>query len=67
MKIHVWLSTDLVGTTIDGVIEVDDAELAMASEEERKEIIREHVREWRDEQVEYGWNEASKEDIARYG
>lgn len=55
MLINVSVATNRVGSKISETIEIDDAELAELSEEERDKHIAEVARDWVFNNIEWYW------------
>ena len=56
MKIRVWVSTNKVGSKCENVIEIDDADWAEMSDEDKEELAS----ETKNDMMEWNWEECPK-------
>lgn len=60
MQIKVYVSIGLVGCKREAILDVDDDELnAMATAGDRREYLQEIAEQWKDDQVEWDWEEVA--------
>ena len=60
MKIKVSVSLGLVGCRREVVLDVDDEDVEdMATPEDRYEYLQELAEQWKDDQVEWDWQEVA--------
>ena len=57
MKVKAYLSIGFANADQEDEVEIDDEELEGLSPEERERIIGEHVKQWADNYIEWGWRE----------
>jgi len=57
MKIRMYVRTNKVGSDVEDVFEIDDEELEGMDEKEREDYISEIVSDWKDNYMDWGWEE----------